>query len=216
MSGKTKSAKNVGAANSDQAVGYAKPPKASRFKPGKSGNPLGRPLGSPNKLPRFGEEQVKSIIRGEFYREVEVVEGKRKFTSSAIAAIAHKLVGKGLSGDSRVAQMVLELALRFEYEERKEYERFVRYSAIYIELWNEEIEFAKSVGRQVPIPNPHPNQFVMDETGLLTIRNAMTDKGSESANSDDDIPIYTRAVARWFLAVITLPPGKDIRHYIRD
>ena len=30
-------------------VGYGKPPEASRFKPGRSGNPKGRPRGSKNK-----------------------------------------------------------------------------------------------------------------------------------------------------------------------
>ena len=32
----------------DDAVGYGKPPKETRFKPGRSGNPRGRPKGSKN------------------------------------------------------------------------------------------------------------------------------------------------------------------------
>jgi hypothetical protein len=31
---------------SDYEVGFGRPPKSSQFKPGKSGNPLGRPKGS--------------------------------------------------------------------------------------------------------------------------------------------------------------------------
>ena len=31
---------------SDEDVGYGKPPKANQFKPGKSGNPKGRPKGA--------------------------------------------------------------------------------------------------------------------------------------------------------------------------
>ena len=40
-------------------VGYAKPPKQHRFKPGQSGNPAGRPRGSRNKL---GEEFLDDLI----------------------------------------------------------------------------------------------------------------------------------------------------------
>lgn len=35
-------------ASSDEAVGYGRPPRASQFKPGQSGNPKGRPRGSKN------------------------------------------------------------------------------------------------------------------------------------------------------------------------
>ncbi|HUQ38248.1 MAG TPA: DUF5681 domain-containing protein [Aestuariivirga sp.] len=216
MSVKKKSTKiTSGSASGNQAVGYKKPPKGTRFKPGKSGNPLGRPLGSLNKLPFFGSEQTNSIIRAELYREVEVVDGKRKFTVPSITAIAQKLIGKAIAGDSRVAQMMLELGLRLESEERKEYERFVRHTLVYMQLWGEEIASAKRSGREIPDPRPHPSQFVMEETGLLTIRSAVTEE-TESGYSDHGVMMYTPGVARWFMATLQLPPGKDIRHYIHD
>jgi hypothetical protein len=44
----------------DYEVGYAKPPVKTRFAPGQSGNPRGRPKGSKNRkgLPSLNEERL--------------------------------------------------------------------------------------------------------------------------------------------------------------
>jgi len=48
-------------------VGYAKPPKAHQWKPGESGNPLGRPKGSRNKptLEAFLREAADKFYQAE-------------------------------------------------------------------------------------------------------------------------------------------------------
>ena len=161
--------------------------------------------------------QVKSIFWTELYRDVEVVEDKKKFTVPAITAIAQKMVGKAVAGDPRVAQMMLEMGLRFESEERKEYERFVRIADVYLRLWDEHIELATRCNQPVAHPRPDPSQFVMElNSGLLTIKGPMTDAEAASGIFDDDTPTFTQAVARRFIASMKLPPGHDIRNYIRD
>ena len=55
--------------------GFGKPPKNSRYPPGKSGNPRGRPKGSKNRKP-ITTERFKSLFLDEVYRELTIGFGK--------------------------------------------------------------------------------------------------------------------------------------------
>src|SRR5207237_8691001 len=54
-----------------EGVGYGRPPSPSRFKPGQSGNPRGRPKGQRNLL---------SDLRDELAEKIRIREGDRKST----------------------------------------------------------------------------------------------------------------------------------------
>lgn len=82
-------------------VGYAKPPKRTRFKKGQSGNPKGRPKGSPN---------IVTAVRRAIHAKVPIVEqGKRKVVSKLDAA-ATQLANKAAQGDQRAIDRLLAFA----------------------------------------------------------------------------------------------------------
>ena len=59
-------------------VGYGRPPKATRFKPGKSGNPGGRPEGlraSKSRIADVVVEKMKALVLEEAYRPIQIRDG---------------------------------------------------------------------------------------------------------------------------------------------
>jgi Family of unknown function (DUF5681) len=83
------------------SVGYARPPIASRFKPGKSGNPRGRPRNSRN---------LKTIIQGALTAPVVLREGARKRSISKLEGIVLKQIESALKGNEKAALATLKMA----------------------------------------------------------------------------------------------------------
>lgn len=82
-------------------VGYGKPPVHTRFKPGQSGNPRGRPKGQRN-------------LAGEIERAMAMpvpvtVNGRRRKVST-ITALVWRLREKALNGDLKSLQMLFALS----------------------------------------------------------------------------------------------------------
>jgi len=80
------------------AAGYGKPPHASRFRPGQSGNPNGRPRNRRTSLPH-------DTVVGQM---VTISEGGIKRRVTAAEAFILHLTRKGLAGDSAAARASLE------------------------------------------------------------------------------------------------------------
>jgi len=84
-------------------VGYRKPPEATRFKPGKSGNPKGRPKGT---------FSLATDLSAELGESITVREGGRPRRISKQRALIKSLMAKALQGDVRATTVLLALYAR--------------------------------------------------------------------------------------------------------
>lgn len=83
------------------AVGNKRPPKHSRFKPGQSGNPAGRPKGSTNLNTKFDKELRKTVLVTKNGKPTKMTKGD---------VIVAQLVDSSMKGDVRTAAIVLRFA----------------------------------------------------------------------------------------------------------
>jgi hypothetical protein len=73
-----------------EMVGYGRPPRATRFRPGRSGNPAGRPKG----------QSITALLCAAIQAEVD---GR-----TAAERIAEVMVGRALKGDIRFVREILD------------------------------------------------------------------------------------------------------------
>jgi hypothetical protein len=92
-------------------VGYGKPPQHSRFSPGRSGNPAGRPKGARN---------LATDVKRTLKMPVKVNEGGRSRKISTQAGMLMLLREKVLKGDARALDRLVELAIRFNNDSGSE------------------------------------------------------------------------------------------------
>lgn len=82
------------------AVGYGKPPFGSRFKPGQSGNPRGRPKGA---------KALNTIVRDTLTQKVVVRTANGEKRISRIEAALHKTIELAMKGNPRALAQLLKL-----------------------------------------------------------------------------------------------------------
>jgi len=93
-------------------VGYRRPPVNTRFKPGQSGNPSGRPKGAQNLKTLFDQ-----ILR----EEISLREGEVTKKVTKAEAILRGLVVGAMKGDSRSQMTLFRLAeATGQFEEKPE------------------------------------------------------------------------------------------------
>ncbi len=89
--------------STDYEVGYKKPPEDTRFQPGQSGNPRGRPKGTKN---------LKTDLMEELGEKIVVREGGRPQKVSKQRALLKSVVNRAIQGDARATAIALSTMMR--------------------------------------------------------------------------------------------------------
>jgi hypothetical protein len=85
-------------------VGYGRPPKATQFQSGRSGNPKGRPKGS---------RSVLAKLREVYTDKVSINDGQKRRRVSRIEALLLKQWQRGVQGNERATQAAIKNAEAF-------------------------------------------------------------------------------------------------------
>ena len=90
----------------DYRIGYRRPPVTSRFQPGSSGNPKGRPKNSKN---------LKTLIRQAMTAKISIKEGPNSRRVSKIEGVVLRQLQSALKGDDRSAMAVIKMATQMGF-----------------------------------------------------------------------------------------------------
>lgn len=94
--------------HNDYLVGYGKPPLHTRFRPGQSGNPAGRPRGA---------KDLATLVKKALDRRVAAAETGRRRRPSKREAVIERLVDRALDADLRATKMLFDLLLALDRRE---------------------------------------------------------------------------------------------------
>ena len=97
--------------SSNNGTGYKQPPKHTQFKPGKSGNPAGRPKGTKN---------LRTDLSEELNDKIWITEGGQSHACSKQRAMVKSMLAKALKGDTSAARVLVNLIIGFEQVDSQE------------------------------------------------------------------------------------------------
>jgi Family of unknown function (DUF5681) len=161
--------------NKTYVVGHGKPPGATRFKPGQSGNPRGRPKGKKSRPVAPQHERLKLIILEEAYRTIKVNDGPSQVTVPMAQAVMRSLAVTAAKGNTRAQKLFSELLGNTELSNKQAEDDYLKTMIEYKAEWEMELERRKLHGiTALPEPLPHPDDIIVDfQQNTVSIRGPM-------------------------------------------
>lgn len=144
-------------------VGHGKPPQATRFRPGQSGNPKGRPKGKKRRPEEPQHERLKSIILEEAYRTIKVNDGPAQVSVPMAQAVMRSLAVTAAKGNTRAQKLFSELLSNTELSNKQADDESLQVMIEYKSEWEMELERRKLDGiTSLTDPLPHPDDIIFD------------------------------------------------------
>jgi hypothetical protein len=117
-------------AEKPKPIGYKSPPEDTRFKPGQSGNPKGRPKGAHN---------FKTDVKATLETTIDLATGGAPKKISTQKAALLRLREKALKGDQRALDRLLSLAQTFNNEPNSSHAALSQDDAKLLEIYRKRI-----------------------------------------------------------------------------
>jgi Family of unknown function (DUF5681) len=100
-----------GMSSKDPEVGYGRPPVATRFRPGTSGNAKGRPKGRKN---------LRTLLKEAMTASIQIQEGQQTRRVSKLEGVVLRQLQGALKGNDRSAMAVIKMAHQLRFLEDAE------------------------------------------------------------------------------------------------
>lgn len=157
-------------------VGYGRPPEATRFKPGQSGNPNGRPRGTKTRRISGQGYELWDLLKKEAERLVPAREGGQEISVPQLQAVVRQIHIKAMQGNMRAAELLMKHVAAEQRAERRLHERYLEEIFAYRARAEAEVHRREALGiTDMSDILPHPDHIGVDfNTGEVLINGPMT------------------------------------------
>jgi hypothetical protein len=194
-------------------VGYGRPPEATRFRKGTSGNPNGRPRKAKPASRSFNvaHDPTINIILEEAYRTIKVKDVDTLTEVPTIQAVMRSMVVKALKGDRTTQALFTKLVKEAEDHKRAEQFEFFKFAVELKEEWRKTVEKHRQRGTEVPNPIPHPDDFEIDvDAGIARFKGPWNEEEDAVCHQIMDVlDIYQRHYVACLKRLKKTPDDKD-------